>query len=269
MKRLIARLLGIGLGLATASPVLAEDEGQSLATQLSNPVSSLISVPFQYNYNQGLGTGNGTQNFVNIQPVVPISIGGNWNLISRTILPVVSLDNMSPGAGSVHGFGNTTQSFFFSPKAPTKGGLIWGVGPVLQIPTATNGIGPSQWGAGITGVALMQRHGWTVGMLANQIWSVGGASTYGDTSTMFLQPFLSYSTKKATSFTLNTESTYNWITDEWSVPINLMAGQIVKIGGAPVQFTGGIRYWAESPAGQADDWGARFVVTFLFPKGKG
>jgi hypothetical protein len=255
------------LSYSSAGTPAGGDSEQSLATQLSNPVSSLISVPFQLNWNQGIGDGNGTQTYMNIQPVIPISISEDWNLISRTILPLVSVSDLTPDFGTLNGLGNTTQSFFFSPKAPTKGGLIWGVGPVFNVPTATNGIAPNQWGAGITGVVLTQKHGWTLGMLANQIWSVNKEEQFGESSNMFLQPFISYSTKKATSITLNTESTYNWVDETWSVPINFTVGQIIKLGGKPVQITGGVRYWAESPDEAAEGWGARLVVTYLFPKG--
>ena len=122
---------------------------------------------------------------------------------------------------------------------------------MLQIPTATDDIAPNQWGAGITGVALKQANGWTVGMLANHVWSIGKSDQYGDSSNTFLQPFLSYTTTKATSFGINTESTYNWETEEWSVPINLTVAQIIKVSGKPVQLTGGVRYWADSPEGGA------------------
>lgn len=274
MTRILAGALAVVLGLAggagaqTAPGSSAGDGDQALATQLSNPVAALISVPFQLNWNQGMGTGDGTQTLLNIQPVVPISIGENWNLISRTILPVVSLNDMTPTFGTESGLGNTVQSFFFSPKAPTKGGLIWGLGPVLQIPTATNGMAPNQWGAGITGVALKQSKGWTMGMLANHIWSVAKEDEFGETSNTFLQPFLSFATPKATTFGINTESTYNWVDETWSVPINLTVSQIFKPGGRPVQVTAGLRYWAENPEGGAEGWGARLVVTYLFPRGR-
>ncbi len=266
-----AALLLAMLALPTVSAAQGSDapagnsDGAALAKQLSNPISSLISVPLQYNYNNGYG-GGGSQSTLNIQPVIPISISPSWNLISRTIIPLVDQDNLAPGSGSQTGFGNITQSFFFSPKDPTAGGLIWGVGPVFQLPTATDNVSPDQWAAGITGVALKQTGPWTVGGLANHVWSISGEDRFGKLSATFLQPFVSYTTPKATSFTLNTESTYNWETEEWSVPINFVVSQVVKLGAQPVQFGLGARYWAEAPTGGPEGWGLRAQMTFLFPK---
>jgi len=265
LRRLAA--LATALALGGGAAFAQSDDAADLAKKLSNPVASLISVPFQFNYNQGYAGGDGEQTYLNIQPVIPISISKDWNLISRTILPIVSQDGVIPGEDSQFGLGTTTQSFFFSPKAPTSFGLIWGVGPAFLIPTATDGIATNQWGAGLTGVALKQSGPWTYGALANHLWSVTGDDEDGDISATFLQPFVSYTTPKATSFTLNTESTYDWESDQWSVPINAVVAQVVKIGGRPVQLGLGARYWAESPEGGPDGWGARAVVTFLFPTG--
>lgn len=254
------------LCLGFTASIAAAQSSDDLAKKLSNPVASLISVPFQLNYNSGFADGTASQTYMNIQPVIPISLGENWNLISRTVLPVVSQDGFLADGDSQLGFGTTTQSFFFSPKNPTKGGLIWGVGPAFNIPTATDGIADNQWGAGITGVALKQAKGWTYGVLANQIWSVTGDDRFGSYSIAFVQPFLSYTTKQATSFAINTESTYDWDTEAWSVPINVTVGQIISLGGKPVQVTAGARYWAQTPEGGPDGWGGRLVVTYLFPK---
>ncbi|MCF1709466.1 transporter [Tabrizicola sp. J26] len=254
------------MALAELPQTATAQSAEELAKQTANPISSLVSVPFQLNYDHGIGDGDGQQTYINIQPVIPFSISENWNVISRTILPVVDQSDFTDDFGSRSGLGNITQSLFFSPKEPTQGGLIWGVGPVFQIPTATDGIAPNQWGAGITGVALEQKNGWTVGMLANHIWSIGKTDQYGNSSKTFLQPFLAYTTPKATTFSLNTESTYDWESEEWSVPINMMVAQVVKIGGRPVQLVGGVRYWADSAEGGPDGWGARLAVTYLFPK---
>jgi hypothetical protein len=264
IRMLLAVMLSIA-SVAEAQTAAPDASGADLAKKLQNPVADLISVPFQFNYNGGFPEGDGEQFYLNIQPVIPISISPKWNVISRTILPIYSQD-ISDVEGRQSGLGATTQSFFFSPKKPTDFGLIWGVGPVFLIPTSTDGIATNQWGAGITGVALKQSGPWTVGALANQIWSITGDDDDGDISATFLQPFVSYTTPKATSFSLNTESTYDWVDKEWSVPINAVVGQVVKIGHRHVQFSVGARYWAEAPEGGPQGWGARFQVTLLFPK---
>lgn len=154
------------------------------------------------------------------------------------------------------GLGDVVQSLFFSPKAPTSGGIIWGVGPVMLLPTATDDmLGAEKWGIGPTAVALRQTGPWTYGALFNHIQSFAGDGDRADVSATFLEPFLAYNTKTRTTLALSTESTFDWEADQWSVPINLSVKQLMKVGKQPLQIGGGVRYWAESPAGGPEGWG--------------
>lgn len=266
--------------LAADSPAFAdgESEAEKMAKKLSNPVASLISVPIQANYDENIGLADGYKITTNIQPVIPISLNEDWNLISRTIVPIISQEDIvalpvkTPKgvqlieSGHQSGSGDILQSLFFSPKEPTAGGLIWGAGPVFLIPSGSDELLSSEkFGLGPTAVLLKQEKGWTYGLLTNHVWSVTGEDDRKDVSATFLQPFLSYTTKQATTYTLNTESTYDWEADQWSVPVHFGVSQLFKIGGQLVQVGGFARYWAESPDGGPEGWGARVVVTFLFP----
>ena len=265
-------LIQLTLALSAMTPFLrgqeASDEAAELAKQLQNPVASLISVPFQANWDFGIGPNDATRFTLNIQPVIPISLNDDVNLIIRTILPVIDAESPAPGIADAAGLGDTVQSFFFSPKAPTAGGWILGAGPVFLWPTATdNQLGSEKWGAGPTALALKQTNGWTYGVLANHLWSYAGADDRSEVSATFVQPFLSFTTKTHTTIGLNSESSYDWTNDQWSVPLNLTLGQLFKVGGIPMQFTIGARYYVEGPEG-GPEWGLRAVFTLLFPTAK-
>ena len=246
----------------------AQDSEEQLARQLSNPISSLVSVPLQLNYNSDIGpVDDGRQWVLNVQPVVPFSLNEDWNLISRTIVPVVYQNDIFPGAGSQSGLGDTVQSLFFSPAAPTASGLIWGVGPALLLPTGTNDLlTADKWGIGPTGVVLRQRGQWTVGVLANHIWSFAGNNQRQDINTTFVQPFVSFTTPTAWTYSLQTEASYDWEGSNWQVPLRVSATKVTRVGTQLVSFGGGLSYWLESPDRGPQGVGFRLIATLLFPR---
>ena len=213
------KLLALAGALALAATTLfAQDAATDdkaaaeLAKKLANPVASLISVPIQNNWDFGIGPANAMRYTANIQPVIPFSLNTNWNLITRTIVPVIYAEAPVRGGSSQSGLGDIVQSFWASPKAPTDGGWIWGAGAVMLYPSGTDGLSARHWGAGPTALALKQQNGWTYGALVNHLWSyaqTGGhaSSDGGDASdgsdagvnATFLQPFVSFTTKKFTT----------------------------------------------------------------------
>ena len=263
-------LLCAGKSLGQSAPqtgVPAQQQGGTdaaeLAKKLSNPIASMISVPFQSNFDFGIGPNeDGFRHTLNIQPVIPFKLGGNWNLVSRTILPIIHQSEVVPST-TQNGLGDITQSFFFVP--PTEG-IIMGFGPALLIPTATDDLlGTGKFGLGPTVLVLKQHKAWTYGILLNHIWSVAGDDFRAEVNNTFIQPFMAYNTKSAWTFGLNAESSYNWTGEQWSVPIHITVSKLLKFGKQPVSLGGALRCWATSPSGGPQGCGFRLIGTLLFP----
>lgn len=263
-------ILGSAKGqVVQESAVKTASNTAELAQKLANPVSDMVSIPFQFNWNGRIGPyDKGQTAYVNFQPVIPIKVNQDLNIIARTVAPLSWQTSIFPHSGTQWGVGNIEQSFFFSPVKPV-GGWIVGAGPILYLPTATDKLlGTAQTGAGPTAIALRIDGPWTYGMLANQVWGfMGPIPQRGyQVNQLYMQPFIAYNTKNAWTFMLNSESMYNWATQKWSMPLNFVVSKMVMIDKQPVSFGVGVRYFAASPHDGPKGFGARAVITFLLPE---
>lgn len=264
MIHLTHRAIGLSILAVLACPVAARtQDADELAKQLSNPVSSLISLPFQNNFDVGAGPGDeGVSYTLNIQPVIPFVLSPEWTLIVRTIVPITHHEDVFPDDPT--GLGDTLQSFFFSPATGLEGFTL-GFGPALMYPTGhTKEIGSGKWGAGPTLVAVQQTGPWTFGILTNHIWSYAGDEGRDDVSRTFIQPFVSYAVGNGLTLSLNTESSYDWKADQWTVPIIAGFSQVFTLGGQHMSFGLSGKYFAEKPE-FGPEWGIRAQLTLLFP----
>jgi hypothetical protein len=297
MTRAGLALVFLELFLLSSVPLLAQDtpvgpEGTQVATEetpaaavntdalrnaAQNPIASLISVPIQENFNFNNSPGDRTQNVLNIQPVIPLRVSKDWNLIVRWITPVIYqplpiAQAYGPPVQStgVYGLGDMNPSFFFSPAKPHK--LIWGVGPSIVLPTATNTtfLGQGKFSVGPSVVVLVQPKPWTIGFLANNIWSVAGHSDLDKppVNQFLLQWFVNYNMKKGWYLTTSPIVTANWRAPSgsvWTVPFGGGVGRIMKVGFQPVNITAQFYGNAVRPPG-VSPWGLRLQFVLLFPK---
>ncbi len=278
-RGLVATLATAGLLLTTASATAQEpgekaaatEGAEALAKKLSNPIADLVSIPFQFNWQEGYGPENDLQFVLNVQPVVPFHISKDWNLIGRFIVPYISQPVLGPGVGPVSGFGTVTFSSFFSPA--NSEGLTWGVGPVFGLPMTSDPLlGGGQWLIGPTAVGLYQTGAWTMGALVNQQFSIAdtGSTDHPTFSQAFIQPFFAYTNRHAVTFTLQSQSTYNWEGDpdqRWTVPINFLVSKLTRLGPFPFSIQAGAGYYAAKPD-VGPDWRMQLAFVLLLPAAK-
>jgi len=267
IQKLSILLMTIALGMNTPLVVQA-DSAADLAQELTNPIANLITVPIQINLDRNIGLDdNGKKLFINVQPVIPVDINDDWLLITRTIVPVIYQKDIFPDEGSQSGLGDINEQLFFSPKKPTASGLIWGAGAAILLPTATDSrLGSKKWGIGPSFIAIAMPGRWTFGALGNHVWSFAGDKDRIDISNTFMQPFVAYTWPSAWTVSMQTESTYNWELEQWSIPVNAAAAKLVKIGKLPVSLQAGVGYWVESPDVGPEGWRFRLQANIVLPK---
>ena len=257
------------LAALTAGGARAEDDAATaLAKQTQNPVADLISVPLQSNFNLNTGPFNRLQYQGLLQPVVPVTVADDWNIILRPIIPFLN-QPVGP-SGNQFGVGDIALQTYLSPR--NTSGFVWGVGPVGQFPTRTDPIlGQGMWGAGPGGVALIMPGPWVIGALANHVWSIGPAGTDQSTfSTTTLQPFINYNFGEGLALSFVSQMTRNGVMpdgQQWTVPLGGTLSKVLTVGHQPISLSGGAFYNVVHPTG-VSDWQLRFQITFLFPKGK-
>ena len=256
------------LGQVLAVSTLGQSEdAEALAKQAQNPVANLISLPFQNNINLGIGPDDETQNVLNIQPVWPVSIADDWNLITRTIVPVASQPGYyTGGEGRVAGLGDTTFAAYLSPRAPSA--FTWGVGPILLLPTATDDVlGADKWGAGISAIGLVMPGQWVIGSVISELVSFAGSGEQ-DVNLLTWQYFINYNLPKAWYLTSAPIITANWEADSgdvWTIPFGGGFGRVFNIGSQPVNCQVQAFDNVEGPE-NGPDWQVRLQVQLLFPK---
>jgi len=243
-----------------------ENGDDNLAKATQNPLASMISLPFQNNTNFGIGPDDDVQNILNIQPVWPFSLSEDWNIITRTIIPVISQPGVAPGESRTNGLGDVTLTGWVSPK--NSGKWIWGVGGALVLPTATDdALGNDKWSVGPSVVVLTMPGKWVIGSLISNVWSVGGS---GDQDVNFFtwQYFINYNMDNGWYLTSAPIITANWEADSnntWTVPFGGGIGKIFRIGKQPLNAQVSAYYNVEKPASGAD-WQLRLQLQMLFPK---
>jgi hypothetical protein len=259
-------LMGLTILFADVQSTRAQ-ESSDIAKQAQNPIARLISVPFENDFSPQMGANKEDSYVLQMKPVVPFSVSKDWNLITRAIIPIIQVPDLAPGVHGTTGLGDVNVSLFLSPAK--VGPVIWGVGPIISFPTATESIlGTKKLSVGPTVVGLRIQGHWLYGALVNNLFSVAGPSTRPDVNQMLAQPFVNYNFKHGWYLVTSPVITANWEVkpdERWVVPVGGGVGKIVHFGKLPVNAHTQFFRNVQRPGGTSS-WSARFQMQFLFPK---
>lgn len=281
-------LIGIFLALFFASTTIAADNSSStgkadlekISKELANPVSSIKNLPLRYDYDADIGKTDGERHTLRIQPIISFPISSEWSVLSRTVIPIINQTNVMPVSTTISspsgtytrdswtqsGIGDIQESVFFTTKA--SGGIMYGFGPIVSIPSSDDVFSSERLGMGPTGIFLFETPKWTFGLLANHVWSVAGGGVSGDkgyTSMTTAQPFISYNLSAGWSVSFNAESTYDWKSEVLLVPLDLQLGKVLRLFEQTISISVGGKYVLPTDEDVNPEWGARAILTYIIP----
>lgn len=264
----LRQLLCLTIILFTSASICFADNSTDLAKKAQNPVENMISFPMDNNFNFAYGAKDNTQYILNLKPVIPFELSENWNLITRTIVPIIHQPNEYLGRHYLSGIGDITPTVFLSPGHPGK--ILWGIGPVAVLPTATNQqLGQGKYSIGPSAVVLAMPEQWVIGALAYNVWSVGGRSNRANVNQMTFQYFINYNVPNGWYVTTQPIITADWTinksSNRWTIPLGGGVGHVFKIGNQPVNMSAQVYNNIKTPIA-GPQWSAQFNIQLLFPK---
>jgi len=264
--RILLAAAGAFCGFAFAGSASAQsDEG--LARQLNNPLAPVARIPITLDWDRNVGVRREGERFsVNLAPTLAIDLNRDYDLVSRTEVALVSQSDVAPGAGNQFGFGDVLQTLLLAPKLEFEGGVRYGAGAAFLLPTGTDSrLSAEKWALGPAGALIKQQDAWTFGVQASHIWSVSGESSRRAVTLTSATPFAAYTTRDAWTFSLSSESNFDWEGKRGTLPVSFGANKLVRMNGQAVLVGGGIRYYLDSPETGPHGFAFRVGVTFAFP----
>jgi hypothetical protein len=266
----IVAILALSL-LAQEPPAKPPEEVQhneeQLLKQLANPLSAMASVATVLNFDYHIGPGeDGHRTTLSFQPTIPLHLGEQWNIVSRTVLPIVYQEDVTPGAGSQLGIGDLTEAVYAAKVEPGPRGWVWGAGPIVQVPIGSEDLLTNKkWSLGPSAAAVKQLDDFTFGIIASQIWSIGGSGQRPDVNMGLYSPFITYQSEGLWNLELQVPFTYDFNAHQWTVPVQLRIEKLVSFKKVPVTISFGVRYWADGPQSSPHDLAFFFGLTLAFP----